>query len=242
MKTLRLTVILVLLACASRLSGDVAPPPGKKWVPVTTVVEAAEEFSDYVFFTLSFSRRFAPPRPPDEDGKSDEDGWRTDKSVSVVTISPGRPIQDTGELHSASTLYAVPRATAKKYPDFANLAQDVHAKKVLGATQIRFGTTMELSATDPREAITVRYRAEKSPNGGIAFTLIDDDTASGVKYSLGEEEAVADEITDPNGTFSLALAVAGGAAALGAVLTGLWLLNQESAGVNLPGVSCVDRI
>ena len=47
--------LLMLLASAGLVAADVAPPPGKKWVPVTTVVEAAEEFPDYVFFTAGAS-------------------------------------------------------------------------------------------------------------------------------------------------------------------------------------------
>jgi hypothetical protein len=217
--------MLVLFAFAAPLAADVGPPPGKKLVPVTTVVEVTEELPDFVFFTLSSTTHYAPPRPPDKDdkdGKSDEGGWRTDTSVSVVTIAPGRPAKNTGARRSGSTLYAVPKAVADKSGDFAKLAQDIHANKVPGAAHVIFGTTHELPVSDSRTELTVRYRAERTPEGGIAFTPLDD--------TPGRLAGTAEGMADDDGAFPLSWVVAGSAAALALVLAGLWLVSRARRG------------
>jgi hypothetical protein len=215
----RFVALLVLFAFAAPLAADVGPPPGKKRVPVTTIVEVTEELPDFVFFTVSISTYYgAPPGPPGKDDKSDKrdkGGWQTDTSVSLVTIAPGRPAKDTGAHRSGSSLYAVPKAVADKNGDYAKLAQEIRANKVPGAAYIGFGTTQELPVSDSRTAITVRYRAERTPSGGITFTPLDDSPGGTT------ESPPARTVRPPSHWW-----IAGLAASAAAVLTGLWLLAR----------------
>jgi hypothetical protein len=223
----RFVALVALFAFAAPLAADVGPPPGKKLVPVTTIVEVTEELPDFVFFTVSTSTYYgAPPGPPGKDDKGDKrdkGGWQTDTSVSVVTIAPGRPAKDTGARRSGSSLYAVPKAVADRNGDFAKLAQEIRANKVPGAARIGFGTTQELPVSDSRTALTVHYYAARTPEGGIAFTPLD---------GPGERRRLADGgmVDDDDGTFPLGWVVAGGAGALALILAGLWLISRSRRG------------
>lgn len=211
--TRRLIGVLVALAGSAAARADVAPPPGTKRVPVTTVVEAAEEFPDVVFLASSSSTDFEPPSP---DGKAG--GWQVRHSVSAVSLRPGQPARNTGGRRSGSILYAIPKAAADKTPDRDQLLKDVAAGKVPGAAHVAFGSVAELPAADRRAELTVRYRVERTA-GGVQFTRLDRTDAPA---AAGEPEGPSSVPAPLSGSSSWRWIVAGAAAAAALILGGLW--------------------
>jgi|GEM_PF-5873635 len=178
----RFVVLSIALCTGAAARADIGPPPGKKLVPVTTVVETVEDYPDYAFFEI---RYHSSPGPPPHGGQT--------RSVTLHFFAPGTSIQATGAARSGGTLYAVPRSTAERisgWHDLATkatkqipmkhmaipfsdarwmaLAQAVNQGEVPGSSCLPFGTTAELPTTDPREAITVTYRIKRT-SAGIEF-------------------------------------------------------------------------
>lgn len=178
----RLVVLFAALCTGAVARADVTPPAGKKIVPVTTVVETAEDCPDYAFFEVSYS---ALPGGAPQGGRA--------RTVTLHFFAPGTSIQATGTAHSGGVLYAIPRSNAERisgWQDFAVrtakqipmkhlavpisderwavLAQAVNQGEVPGSSWLPFGTTAELPTNDPRETITVTYRIART-SAGIEF-------------------------------------------------------------------------
>jgi hypothetical protein len=217
--TLSRSIALVgLFATAALAAGDAAPPPGRKLVPVTSIVEAAEAFPDYVFFTLSTTTHFAPPGKDDKDGKINGGDWRTDVSTTIVTLAPDKPVQETGSRRSGSTLFAVPKAVADKRDDLRKLAEDVGANTVPGSAFVILGWTRELAATDSRDVFTARFRAERRPDGIDFVALTDADGRLVGTVEGGDEPSKATSIP--------VWIIAGVLSAVGIVLAALWIASR----------------
>ncbi|MBN9118084.1 MAG: hypothetical protein J0I06_02780 [Planctomycetes bacterium] len=167
---------LLALLAVSLARADVGPPEGKKAVPVTTIVEATEDFPDYAFFQVSFS---STPGPPPSGGSS--------TSITTHFFVPGATTEATGDRRSGGGLYAVPRtavegnplwkgyvADAAKYSpgkhanistseDWSALARSVKKGEVPGGTSIRFGGCEPLPTSDERTVIVEKYRIVWTP-------------------------------------------------------------------------------
>jgi hypothetical protein len=225
----RVAVLLFALGVVSLARADIGPPAGKKSVPVTTVVEAPEDLSDYAFFAVSYS---SSPGPPPHGG--------TSVSVTLHFFVQGTTIKATGDRRSGGNLYAVPKTVveknihwkgfaadfAKQNPpkqmsistsddSWAKLGQAVKKGEVPGAISIRFGGGEEIPTNDERTAVTETYRIVRTP-AGVAFVKPDEPAPTG-----GRSEG------DPSltpGTFPWKWLVAGGAVFAAILLGGLWLV------------------
>ncbi|MCI0700489.1 MAG: hypothetical protein L0241_05350 [Planctomycetia bacterium] len=226
--------LLVLLVAFATARADIGPPPGKKIIPVTTVVEVTDSFPDYAFFEISWS---STPGPPPHGGAS--------RSVTLHFFVPGSSIKDTGARRSGSRLYAVPTSVAEKlgWKGFAadaaknsptahstvsagdeqwfELARSINAGEVPGAIAIPFGTTEEAPTNDTRTAITVEYRVVRTP-AGVEFVRPDELTPTG---TCGERAEGGN--TESESTIPWRWIVAGGAASAALVLGGVWFARRQ---------------
>ncbi|MBM3982871.1 MAG: hypothetical protein FJ304_21895 [Planctomycetes bacterium] len=232
---------VVLLACClvSLARADVGPPPGKKVVPVTTTVEVADDFPDFAFFATSFS---STPGPPPHGGSS--------RGVTLHFFVPGTTIKWSGDRRSGGRLYAVPRAEAERVPGWKQdaeqyakqnprkhatistsdeswfaLARAVTEGKVPSAVSVRFGGSEELAVSDARTAITEKVRVVRTPSG-VAFVNPDD--ASPAARPREGDPALGPGPAEPS--FPWKWVVAGGAATLGLLLGGVWLILRSRKG------------
>lgn len=224
-----LTPLLFALCAASLAQADIGPPAGKKSVPVTTVVEVADDFPDYAFFEVSYSSR---PGPPPVGG--------TSVSATLHFFVPGTTVKATGDRRSGGSLYAVPRAVAEQNPhwkgflkDFekqtppkqlsisasdeawVQLARSVKKGEVRGALSIRFGGSEDVPTGDPRTEITETYRLARTP-AGIAFV------------SPNGAEAGSDGGKCGNQGRPASLLAAGAAFSLALLLGGAWIAWRVS--------------
>lgn len=222
-----LLFILFALGAVSLARADVGPPPGTKAVPVTTIVEATEDFPDYAFIETSFSSR---PGPPPHGGSS--------RSISFHFFLPGTTIKASGDWRSGGRLFAVPRSVMEKYSswkdyvdaakhnpgtharisasdDWFDLTRSVSKGEVPGATSIRFGGHEALPVADARTAITETYRIVRTP-AGVAFVKPED---------VGRTEG--DPTLEQTATSPWMWVVAGGAAFGSILLGGLWLVLRS---------------
>jgi hypothetical protein len=221
-------VIVLLAFCAGSLArADIGPPAGKKSVPVTTIVEATEDFSDYAFFEVAFS---SSPGPPPHGG--------TSISTTIHFFVPGTVIKATGDRRSGGSLYAVPRTAVEGFPSWkdyvatansnpskstristseswSDFARSVKRGEVPGATSLRFGGSEDLPTTDERTAITENYRIVRTP-AGVAFVR-PDEPADAAEAAVGNPEPASREV------FPWRWVVAGGAAFAAILLGGLWI-------------------
>jgi len=230
-----LALLVVLLVALSTARADLGPPDGKKWVPVTTVVEATDSFPDYAFFETSWSSTPGQPPPGDKSPSG------TSRSVTLHFFVSGSSIEGTGARRSGSALYGVPASEAEKMPgwkEFAaeaakktppasstgstsdeekwfELARRVNAGKVPGAISIPLRKIEELPATDARNALTVQYRIARTP-AGVAFV------------KSGEPEPTGDPgNSEPESRIPWRWVAAGGGAFAALVLGVLWLVLRQ---------------
>src|SRR5579883_335834 len=66
----RFVVLSIALCTGAAARADIGPPPGKKLVPVTTVVETVEDYPDYAFFEIRYHSSPGPPPHGDRPGRS----------------------------------------------------------------------------------------------------------------------------------------------------------------------------
>lgn len=228
----RFTVLLFMLTSFTLARGDIGPPVGKKSVPVTTTVEATEDFPDYAFFETAYS---STPGPPPHGGNS--------SSVTLHFFVPGATIKRTGDRRSGGGLYAIPRTEAEKVAGWKGYAADaaknypqkhgtiplpdtqlwfalgrsVSNREVPGAVSIRFGGSENLPINDERTAIAETYRIVRTP-AGVAFVKPGEEAPA-------PRAVEGDPILDGR-PFPWKWAVAGGAVFAAILLTGLWLVMR----------------
>jgi hypothetical protein len=213
--------LLFILCAAPHALADVGPPAGKKSVPVTTVIEVADDFPDYAFFEVSYS---STPGPPPHGG--------TSVSPTLHFVVPGTTLKATGDRRSGGSLYAVPRAVAEANPhwrgfrrDFetqvppkhlaisssdgawVRLAQSVKKGEVPGGLSIRFGGSEDLPTGDPRAEITETYRLARTPTG-VAF-IRPDGAEAGIDGGKCGNRGRSASLLAAGVAFSLALLLGG---------------------------------
>ncbi len=223
-------VLVVALLAVAFARADVAPPPGKKVIPVTTVVEATESFPDYAFFESGSRTYYGSPAPPTKEGPPPEPpGWRTDSWATRVDVSPGQRVSRTGGRRDGATLFAIPKAAAAARPDANELLRAARANKVPGSAFIPFGVTREIPTSDPRTEITVRYRVARTP-AGVAFVDADDAVPPGDVLKCGNDGPEESTYEVAGRAVPWRWVAAGGASSLALVLAGVWFVLRSRKG------------
>lgn len=218
----RVAALLFALGIATLVRADVGPPPGKKDVLVTTIVEATEAFPDYAFFEVSFSSR---PGPPPHGGSS--------TSTTYHFFVPGTTIKATGDRRHGGGLYAVPKAVVEKnagwklfageatkqsppkhlsistFADVSALRHSVIKGEVPGGTSIRFGGSEQLPTSDPRTAISETYQIVRTSTGVAFVRPSDTPRVDGDRGNDGSESAISWRWVVVGGVGSLALLLGG---------------------------------
>ena len=207
--------LAVALFASALARADVAPPAGKKRVPVTTVVEVTEAFPDYVFVEAGSSTYYGSPPPTKDGSPSEPPGWRTDSWANRVHLAPGQPASRTGGFRDGATLYAIPKAAADAEGDANKLTRAVRENAIPGAAWVSFGSTRELPVADPRNAVTIQYRVARTPAG---ITFVDADAPTGD----GPNDEPAVEVAGR--AVPWRWVAAGGASSLAVVLAGVWVV------------------
>jgi hypothetical protein len=205
-----------------------------KVVPVTTVVDTAEDFPDYAFFEVSYSTR---PGPPPHGG--------TSQSTTLHFFIPNSVIKASGSRRAGGALYAVPRAVAEKMPGWKDLAADAAKQsppkhvsiptgeeawlqlarsvvkgEVPGATAIRFGGSAQVPESDSRNVIVETYRITRTA-GGVAFVA----PATGGLDQRGDcGNSDSGAVSVLGSSLPWRWVAAGGMGALALVLGGVWLV------------------
>jgi hypothetical protein len=227
-KASRLLAFLVLTAFTAR-AADLVPEPGTKFVPVTTIVEVEEEFTDYVLVSLSWEVDWIAPPPvsaPKSGVKRSGPGVtsigqkskKSESTFALVTIAPGKPLQHTGSTRTGRALYAVPKSALDESGDLTKLAVAVQNDSVPDAKLHPLRSFMTLYADDPHKEIIQRWRLQRAPGGGVEFMRTDQDPALYEGRVEGGDE--------PPRTKRSPLAVAGAAATVGVILAGLWVMSR----------------
>jgi hypothetical protein len=225
-------LIAIVLGCiaASAVYADVGPGPGFKLIPVTTIVETTDDFSDYAFFSIDFSTR--APLPHAGGGKANASHT---PSITLHFIPPGTLIKDTGTRRSGSNLYILPAsAVIERIPGWVRdraeaaknsplqpwstsadderwfeLARAVRGGEIPGAISVRFGSTEEVASHDPRTEVTIHYRAVRGRSGELTLATDADD-----------------EIFSRADAIPWSWLISGISVSLAIILAGLWLFRR----------------
>lgn len=240
----RLFVLLILCAAGAARAGD--PPPGAKRVPVTTVVDALDDVSDFALFEVLVT---GVPE------------LRLDVCpVQVCALhyfAPGGVAELPGARCRSRTLYAVPLAATARVPgwkEFAAeaargpakhadrpapdelwlaLAEAVDNGEAPGAATLGLTLSTDIPADDSRNSVTVHVRITRTP-GGVAFVTMPAPAPRDVPDKCGNDGPACGNTGTPERPLAAALRPWVWPAALAAVLTlatalaGVWLVWRAS--------------
>jgi hypothetical protein len=200
-----LGVVAVAILVAGAARADVAPPKGLKRVVLDNKITTEKEYPEVAFFLLSGGDKVEPVK--------------LDPKNPLVIEGAGR-----GGRYRFVQIFAVPKDAAKNYDSEKAFHEAIAKGKVEGQVKSKtgFGTLTTVKDTDPRKSVVEEYKLEKiDPKEGLVITAVakKDPTATPPKDGE-EEEATA---YTPRG----AAWVAGLAATLGLVLTGLWVVRRN---------------
>jgi hypothetical protein len=224
-------IVFLVLATIGSQGIDPVPPPGIKYIPVTTIVEAEEEFPEYVIVSISWRWNFPPPRPPAKTvGKTADppplSKTRSMPVIELVTIAPGQPLTHKGSARVGRVIYAVPKGVLADYADLEKLGLALLNNDVAEARSHPFRSTREQNADDPRTEIVLHYRFQKAPDGSMEFLRTDPDPALYAGSAAGE-------VSRPR-TQRSPLAMVGAVATACLILTGAWLMSRTRRATRIP--------
>jgi hypothetical protein len=231
----RFLAFLLLATFTTRAAADLVPPEGSKYLPVTTIVEVEKEYADYIFLSISWKWSYVPVQPPagtkiagkrSGPGRSGPDvrRFKSEPTIELVTIVPGKPFQFDGTTHNGRALFAVPKSALDECRDWKSLARslrklakDAENDAIPGAKLHPYRSYSELPLHDSRSVVVLRYLFQHAPGGGVEF-MTDRDPSLYVVDPRGDE--------GPR-TRRSPMAVAGAAATLGVILLGLWVMSRS---------------
>ncbi len=192
----KFTTAFCVLAVSAPAWADVAPPPGRKRVPVDYVIETGAEHKDYVFFAVI--------------------GFDADWSKRLE-IKPGTsakiPGAGRGGRARAGSLIAVPAAAEKDFKTADEFKAAAVGGKIAGTLRAEadFDSFDVIPDSDKRTVLERKYKIEKlDPKKGIVIT---------------EVGAKTEEPRKPGG-LSRGEILAGCFAALGLAGLGIWLVRR----------------
>ncbi|QJW96838.1 hypothetical protein [Frigoriglobus tundricola] len=196
----RLLTLLTVGAIAGSAVADVPPPPppkGKKYVSVSNEVVLGKDVTGYVFV----QRVSTGPGAPRFTYEKLE--LTTEKAVAMAV----------GGRRTFVTLIAVPQDAAKEFKTDAELFAALGAKKVKGDRSLEFAGTATVPDTVKAESVKWTY------------TITAIDPKDGIKTKVEGEGAEKPGKKEKPPTPGVSW-MAGGAAALAALLGGFWLAGR----------------
>ena len=229
-------LVLGLLAVVVTASAraDVPPPKGFKRVTLDHKITTDKEFPDYVFFTVIGGGGKAGG------GKNPLAGA---EGVTQVKFDPKTPIVIPGAGRGAGIgrqghLAAVPKDSEKNYSSEKEFLAAVRAGKVEGLvrakTQLDSLTTVK--DTDTRTTVVQEYKVEKvDAKDGLVLTRLKEGEPTDKD---GKKDSPEDDFDAPVSATAFTprggMWMAGLAASLAAMLTGLWLVTRSRRGRSAP--------
>jgi hypothetical protein len=204
-----LTGVACLLAVAAGRADLL--PPGTKNIPIEHKIESDAEHPDWVFFVVEGSGGV----------KKVALGPKTPIVIPGSSAVGAGPVPRPGEKertipYRAAAVFVVPKDAAKAYKTEKEFHAAVEEGKVDGMRPVNghFFDHENAKATDPRKAITKRYKLAKiDAKGGATLEPVKDERAPGKE----EEEQAA-------GRFPWVAAGLGLAAVVG--FAGLWVAGR----------------
>jgi len=113
---------------------DLGPPPGSKYVPVTTTVKLEKSFPDHAFYVLGFGPGAAP--------------------LTKVELDPSKPTKVDAKSRYGGRLFAVPNEVAKSFKTEKELTDALRKEKPpAGVSMTSIGSRTTLKEADKRTAI-----------------------------------------------------------------------------------------
>jgi hypothetical protein len=228
MLTRRALALLLLFTPAGAARADVAPPPGKKRLPVTRTFQCDKMPDGYAFYTAWWESgvTIGPrgrPIPPEE--RKGEPAPKPHWVVGPVRFEPGVPRSIQG------TLYAVPVDAVPKHVD-GQFAESLSKGKVPGAFRYPHDSLgNEVPVADPRKEIIIRDVIERiDPEKGVVVkrTTNAPDEPGKTTNTRDEDGTTPDSPTATRDWLrSPAVWVAASSAALGLALAGVWLVGRN---------------
>ena len=200
----KLLALLTVGAIAGTAVADVPPPPppkGKKYVSVSNEVILSKHVTGYVFIQQTGT---FPGAPRFTYSKLE----LTSEKAVAIAAGGGRTFE---------TLIVVPQDTAKEFKTDADLFAALGADKVKGTHTLRFVGRATVSDTVKGDSVKWTYTITAiDPKDGIKSKV------EGEGAELTAEKPEKKEKAPPSGVSWMA----GGAAALAALLGGFWLAGR----------------
>jgi hypothetical protein len=214
--------LLLLLALTGAARADVAPPPGKKRLPVTRTIRCDKMPDGYAFYTAWYDSGITlgprgRPIPPED--RKDQPAPKPRWLLGLIRFEPGvaRSVQ--------GPLYAVPTGAVPKNPG-DEFAEALSKGKVPGALYYPYGSLgNEVPESDPRKEIIIKDVIERiDPEKGIIVSRKTNGPESDVGGGMGVFPVNRDPTPEARDwTRSPMTWVAASAAVAGLVLAGLWV-------------------
>ena len=209
-----LTATVLGLLVGSVAWADIPAPKGLKRLPMEHKITTEKEYPDYTFFAVSGGDK-----------------------ATALKLDPKTPatIAAGGGRYRFASLVAVPKDAAKKYDSEKDFLAAVAGGKVDGLlrSKLSFSAFTEVKDSETRKVIVVEYKIEKiDAKEGIVFAGEKKDSGRPVPPGLPPN----DSPEDSDGTTDAAVTaytprgglwIAGLAASLALVLTGLWMVRRN---------------
>jgi len=129
-----LLTVAVSALTASLAVADLGPPPGKKYVPVTTTVKLEKSFPEHTFYVMGFGPGAAP--------------------LTQVELDPTKATKVDAKSRYGGSLFAVPNDVVKSFNTEKELAEALRKEKPpAGVSTMSLDNRMTLKVSDNRAAV-----------------------------------------------------------------------------------------
>lgn len=129
-----LFAVAVTAVATSVAVADLGPPPGSKYVPVTTTVKLEKSFPEYTFYVMGFGPGASP--------------------LTKVELDPAKPTPVDAKSRYGGRLFAVPNAVVKAFKTEKELADALRKEKPpAGVAMTSINNRATLKAADKRTAV-----------------------------------------------------------------------------------------
>jgi len=192
--------VTVAVAAATAAVADLGPPPGQKYVPVTTTVKLEKSFPDHAFYIVGFGPGATP--------------------LTKVELDPTKATKVDAKSRYGGSLYAVPNAIVKEYKTEKELGDALRKEKPpAGVSSLSISNRTTLKMGDKRDAIERVLVISGDEKAGLKIAEEKDPEKKEPDKDPEEPTAAA-----PTGS---RLLVVGLAAALALVAGGLWAVRRK---------------
>lgn len=194
----RFVLPLVAVAAVSSIAlADLGPPPGQKYVPVTTTVKMEKSFPDHTFYVMGVGPGAAP--------------------LTKLDLHPTQATKVDAKSRYGGNLYAVPNSVVKEYKTEKELAEALSKQKLpAGVSSISISNRTTLKTSDKRESIDRVLMISEGDAKGLKI-----DEALAEKKDPEEPEPTAEAPTGGR------MIIVGLSAALALAACGVWLTTRR---------------